>query len=102
MPQMEIERQAKFLAKQNRVAEPEISKIYWFPDEMEVRLVELLATIPASGDGMVHPYFFRPAPDDNLPAPSGIALIRPDEVDHLQLPPNWGDWNSAVEIEDQE
>lgn len=101
MPRDEVESQAKLLAKENRQSEPEIGKVYWFPDENEVRLVELHPTIPASGDGQVHPFFFQPSPSDNLPAPSGIALVRPDEFGNLQLPPDWGDWDSAVELEDE-
>ncbi|MDB5289176.1 MAG: hypothetical protein JWL69_417 [Phycisphaerales bacterium] len=102
MPREEIERQAKLLAKENRKGEPDITSVYWFPDENEVRLVEVLPSVPASHDRRVHPYFFRPAPQDGLPAPSGVALIGADDFGKLQLPPNWGDWNSAVELEDEE
>jgi hypothetical protein len=98
MPREEIERQAKLLASDNREAEPQILKIYWFPDDEEVRLIEVLPTIPI-GDGQVHPFFFRASPTDDLPAPSGIALIRPDEVRRAHLPPDWGDWDDAVELE---
>ena len=98
MAREEIERQAKLLAKDNRLAEPEIIKIFWFPNDEEVRLVEVLPTIPG-GDGRVHPYFFRPSPADNLPAPSGIAMIRPEEVHHAQLPEDWGGWEDAIELE---
>ncbi|HUO09088.1 MAG TPA: hypothetical protein VM008_12350 [Phycisphaerae bacterium] len=97
----EIERQARLLAQENRLAEPEITRIFWFPSEDEVRLVELDATVPPSGDGRIHPYFFRPSPQDGLPAPSGIALIRPDEHRRVELPESWGDWENAVEIEAQ-
>jgi hypothetical protein len=91
MPLQEIEKQAKLLARDNREAEPQISKIFWFPSDDEVRLVEVLTAIPG-GDGVVHPFFFRASPDDDLPAPSGIALIRPDEVRQAKLPSGWGDW----------
>jgi hypothetical protein len=100
MPLKEIEQQARLLARENRQAEPAIIKILWFPDESEVRLVELDETVPASNDGKVHPYFFRSSPQDGLPAPSGVALIRPDEFKRVELPPHWGTWESAVEIED--
>ena len=99
MSREQVERQAKLLAKENREAEPEISKVLWFPDDNEVRLVELHSAVPSSDDGQVHPYFFRPSPADRLPAPSGVALIKPDEFGHLKLPVDWGDWNSAVELE---
>ena len=96
----DVERQAKLLARENRKAEPQITGIYWFPDEKEVRLVEVLPTIPVSGLTM-QPFFFKPAPDDNLPAPSGIALIRPEELRHIQLPANWGNWDSAIELPEE-
>jgi hypothetical protein len=99
MPRPEIERQAKLLARDNRQAEPQIQKIYWFPHEHEVRLVEVLSSIPASGDGRLHPYFFRASAVDNLPAPSGLALIRPDEVDQIELPADWGRWEGKVELD---
>ena len=102
MAKAEVERQARLLAIENKKAEPEITKVYWFPDEGEVRLVELLQSVPESGDGKVHPYHFRPDPADQLPAPSGIALIRPDEFGKLQLPEKWGGWDQAVPIEDTE
>lgn len=94
-----IEIQAKLLAADNRDAEPDIQRIYWFPDATEVRLIALTPTIPQSSDGIVHPFYFRPSVEDNLPAPSAIALIRPEEFGVLRLPPRWGDWKSAVEME---
>lgn len=102
MTRLEVERQAKILARENQQAEPDICKIYWFPDEDEVRLVEVHPQVPQSGDGQVHPYFFRPSPADDLPAPSGIALINPAEFGQAQLPPQWGSWDDAIELELQE
>jgi hypothetical protein len=61
-------------------------------------MVEVLPTVPANDDGRIHPFFFRPSPIDKLPAPSGVALVRPDEVRKVQLPAGWGDWNDAKEI----
>jgi hypothetical protein len=97
----EVKNQAKLLAAENRMAEPDILEIYWFPDEAEVRLVETLPTIPASGDGRLHPYHFRANRDQNLPHPSGVALIRPDEVGRLTLPEKWGDWDEAIPLEEE-
>src|SRR4051812_48407856 len=101
MTKHDVERQARLLAAENRKAEPGIEKVYWFPDEHEVRLVELMRAIPESDDDQVHPYHFRPSPANDLPAPSGIALIRPDEFGKLRLPERWGGWNEAVLLEDQ-
>ena len=95
-----IERQARYLASENRKAEPEIEKVYWFPDEQQVLLVEIMQTIPISDDGLVHPFYFQPAPKDDLPAGSGIALIRPEEFGNLALPETWGGWDRAILLED--
>ena len=95
----DIERQAKYLARENRKAEPSIIKVLWFPNEREVRLIELHQTVPSSGDGLVHPVFFRPSPADDLPAPSGVALISPAEFRQARLPEDWGTWDDARELE---
>jgi hypothetical protein len=93
-----VKRQAEELAADNRTAEPEIEDIFWFPDENEVRLVEVMPSIPPSHDGRIHPFYFRADPSENLPAPSGIALIRPEECRRLELPKKWGTWDSAVSL----
>ena len=93
-----VERQAQLLAKDNKLAEPAIQRIFWFPDSEEVRLVELTNEIPVSGDGNLHPYYFRANITENLPVASGIALIRPEEFGKLRLPEKWGQWQSAVEL----
>ena len=102
MPLEVIEQQARMLAKDNREAEPDIQRVYWFPHEDEVRLVELMPSIPASDDGQVHPFYFRSSPVDNLPAPSGIAIIRPEEFQQLQPPPTWGRWDDAILLEPED
>lgn len=93
-----VEQQARSLAADNRQAEPAIVRIYWFPDEQEVRLVGLNPEMPASSDRSLHPFYFRPSPADALPLPSRIALIRPEEFGKLVLPDGWGTWGDAVEI----
>jgi hypothetical protein len=93
-----IEKQARLLAEDNRRAEPDIAKIFWFPDDGEVRLVELTEQVPSSEDTELHPFYFRAAPKDNLPAPSAIAMIRAEEFSHLKLPASWGRWEDAVEL----
>jgi len=102
MPYEEVKRQAELLAKENKQSDPAIIKIYWFPDDDEVRLVELHLAIPPSDDGHVHPFFFRPSPSEDLPAPSAVAMIRPNEFGNLQLPTNWGDWSNAVKLDTSE
>ena len=94
-----IRQQALLLARENKRAEPGITKVYWFPDEDEVRLLELEEGIPPSASDIVEPFRFAPSIPDHLPAPSGIALIRPDEYRKLDLPEEWGGWDSAEELE---
>jgi hypothetical protein len=94
----EIERQARLLALDNRIAEPDITRVFWFPDEKEVRLVELTEQVPAGTEGEVLPFYFRPSPQHQLPSPSAIAMIREAEFGKLKLPSGWGDWSDAVEL----
>ncbi len=85
----DIKKQARSLAEENRKADPAIEKVYWFPDGGEVRLVELSEEVPESEDGVLHPFYFQCSPQDNLPAPSGIAIIRPEEFRKLEMPDGW-------------
>ncbi|HET6251518.1 MAG TPA: hypothetical protein VFE47_27785 [Tepidisphaeraceae bacterium] len=93
-----IHNQALSLAEDNRRAQPDITRIFWFPDDQEVRLVELTEQIPVTTEGEALPFYFRAAPQYDLPAPSAIALIRPQEFGHLRLPSGWGDWSDAIEL----
>ena len=93
-----IENQARLLADENRKAEPGITKVFWFPDDREIRLVSLLEEIPVSEDGVLHPFYFRASPRDGLTAPSSVSLIKPEGFGVLKLPDGWGDWRDAVEI----
>jgi hypothetical protein len=90
--------QAVLLARENKRTDPGITKIYWFPDEHEVRLLELEDGIPAALSGEVEPFYFDPSPEDNCPLPLGIAIIRNNEFGRLKLPEKWGAWESAREI----
>ncbi len=94
----EIKEQAQLLAADNRQAEPDITRVFWFPDDQEVRLVELTDQVPQTQDGEVHPFYFRASPQDKLPVPSAIAMIRVDEFRKLRLPVDWGNWDDAVEL----
>jgi hypothetical protein len=93
-----IERQARLLAEDNRKTEPDITRVFWFPDESEVRLVELSDQMPVSQDEELHPFYFRAAPKDDLPAPSAVAIIRANEFGLLKLPSHWGSWSDAFEL----
>lgn len=94
----QIEKQAKSLAADNRQAQPDITRILWFPDDTEVRLVELTEQIPANEDDELHPFYFRASPKDDLPFPSAMVMIRPDEINTTKPPTGWGSWTDAVEL----
>ncbi len=94
-----IKQQALLLARDNKKVEPEIQAIYWMPCETEVRLIEVQSNTVKCLSGVVEPFYFDPSPVDGLPAPSGIALIRPDEFGNLDLPSNWGSWKDAQPLE---
>src|SRR4051794_12779228 len=95
-----VEKQARYLAQENRRSNPDVREVYWFPDDQEVRLLELTEEIPISEDGKAHPFYFRPSPHDELPQSSGIVLIRPEEFGKLQLPDTWGGWQNARRIDE--
>jgi hypothetical protein len=54
--------------------------------------------MPVTADGELHPFYFRPAPIDDLPAPSAVAIIRSSEFGQLRLPADWGSWADALEL----
>ena len=93
-----IREQAVLLARENKRSERGITKVYWFPDEREVRLIELEEGIPPTPGEDVEPFRFAASPEDQLMAPSGVALIRPDEFGKLNLPDDWGGWEAAQEL----
>ncbi len=93
-----IREQAELLARENREGNPEIEKIFWFSDVDEVRLVETMPDLPALEDERIYPFYFPPRPQEGVVVWSGIAVIRPDEVRQVQLPPEWGCWDDAVEL----
>ena len=94
-----IQKQAIVLAEEARRTDPNIIKFFRFPDENEVRLVEVATDMqPSSPDGEVQPSYFPPASKHNMPALSGVALIRDGEQGVLRLPAGWGGWDVAVEL----
>jgi hypothetical protein len=95
----DMKTQALLLARENMRAEPNIRSIYWMPSSEEVRLIEVEPGTVKCLSGSVEPFYFDPAPADGLPAPSGVALIRPDEFGKLTLPRGWGKWDDAVLLE---
>lgn len=93
-----IKRQARLLVEEARRTDPSIIRFYWFPDDSEVRLVEVATDMQPSLSNEIEPFYFPAAPSHDMPAPSGVALIRDGEDRQLNLPEGWGDWNNAIEL----
>ena len=93
-----IKRQARLLMEEARRTDPSIIRFYWFPDDSEVRLVEVATDMQPSLSNDIEPFYFPAAPSHDLPAPSGVALIRDGEDWHLNPPPGWGNWKDAEEL----
>jgi len=94
-----IKKQAIQLAMDNKKGEPGIEEFYWIPDSKEIRLIEVESNIAKSLSGSVEPFYFNASPQDGFPTPSGIAMVRPDEVGKLNMPEGWGNWENAEKLE---
>lgn len=88
-----MEEEARSLAASNAEADTDIEEIWWFPDNDEIRVIEIDPTLPAT-DGIAA-FSFRSSPIDGIHFPLAIALIRPEEKE-LPLPDGWASWNDAV------
>ncbi len=88
---------AKKLAADSRELDPHVVKVLWFPDDREVRLIELDENTMESFSGCVEPFYFDSTAD--IPVPSGVAVIRPDEYGKLTMPEGWGSWEDGRELE---
>lgn len=94
MDKPNIAEAARLMAKATAEAEASISKIYWFPDKEQIRLVEVDMESVKTKDESIRPFYFNPV--DDIPFPSGVALIHPDEVRQKALPEEWQvDWSQA-------
>ena len=90
-----IHQQALLLATQARLMDPNIIKFFWFPDEHEVRLIEVATDMQPSLNAEVQPFYVPASPPHDMPALSGVALIRDGEDGKLRLPKDWGTWDDA-------
>jgi hypothetical protein len=90
--------QAKLLAMDGKSSDPYFVKVYWFPHEKEVHIIEINANTTPS-ENPVAPFYFGPVPEEGLIAPSGIAIIKPEEYRILDLPSDWGTWDDGEELE---
>ena len=87
---------ARMLAAANREAEPAIRKTLLFPSVQEIRLVHIdLTAHPSGAEERLSPFYFNPDISHGIPFRSAIALIRPEEEEHLGLPNGWGTWRDA-------
>lgn len=93
----EVYKAAKILARYNAESEPNITEIYFFPSDEEIRLIELDRSAMPSED-FIAPFYFPPDPENNIPFSSGIALIPPDDKEKYDPPSTWGKWNDAKKI----
>jgi len=93
----DVRKWALFLAKESVGDDSSVSRVFWFPHDQEIRLVEVdESSLP---NDQVLPFYFGPSPAGGVPLPSAIALIRPDEVPkRLKLPDDWGTWDDAEEL----
>ncbi len=92
-----VKTEAIKLAKENKKAEPNILKIFWFPHEEKFRLIEVEDDIPDSFENEIEVFYFGQS--QNVPLNSAIGLIRSNEIGKLKLPENWGNWAVAEELE---
>jgi hypothetical protein len=88
--------QAKKLANEARNLDSNITEVYWFPDEQEVRLIEINENTIKSLTGRIEPFYFDSTAE--IPAPSGVAVIQPSEVGKLKLPKDWGNWKNCQRL----
>lgn len=94
---------ARMLAEAALEAEPAIKKILLFPSAEDIRLVYVDTTAHPSGEDVkIAPYYFRPAPNNGIKFESAVALIRPEEEGHLDLPAGWGTWKDAEVLWEKE
>jgi len=94
-----IEDEAKSLAASNAEASPEITEIWWFPDNEEIRLIEVDSTLPGSDE--ISPYCFPPDPIGGVHYRIAIALVKPEEK-ALPVPEGWVGWDEAQRVFERE
>jgi hypothetical protein len=85
---------AKVLAEGHRKADADTKDIYFFDDPStdEIRLLEVSATVPATGE--VLPFKFKADPADGITYPSSVILVNLEEWEAIKkgavvLPDGW-------------
>jgi len=99
-----VDEVAKNLATAHKKADPDIRQIYLIEDPTgkEIRLVEVSTSVGFTGSIM--PFRFAARPDLDVPYPSVVILLSPEEKDlldrrELELPDAWGPSPRLVPIE---
>lgn len=93
-----IEKQARIMAEEAHLNDPGVTGVFFFPAPDEVRLIEVVDDVPASENGHVNVFYFNPSPEHEMPALSGVGIVRPADVGRLPLPEGWGDWNDGIPL----
>jgi hypothetical protein len=98
-PGFDIAEQARKLALEIKQTHSSVQRIIWFPDDAELRILEIDANTIKSPTKVIEPFYFDSTA--SLPVPSGIAIIRPEEYrdPDLRLPKDWGKWEDGQELE---
>jgi len=93
----------KRLATANVETESAISEVWLFPKRDKILLLEVDSKAFPSGK-RADAFYFAADPEDNIPFPSGIAAIRPEEkeTNSVKPPQGWGDWKKAIRIYPEE
>lgn len=94
---------AKSLAMAHKRADPDIQQVYLIEDPAgaEVRLLEVSGSVGFTG--AVMPFRFAARPDLDVPYPSVVVLLSPEEKElldrkELELPAAWGPSPTLVRI----
>ncbi len=91
-----VEQAARKMADYNLEVSPDLAGIYLFPSEDLIRLV-ILDPVTLPSEQMI-PYYFNAFPQGDVLFPSAIVLIRPEEKSILLPPPDWGEWDTAIQL----
>ena len=89
------------LAAAHQKEDPATSDVFLAKGEEEVRLVEISKSVGNTGE--VLPFRFGPRVDQDIPYPSVIVVLSPEEWQlvkdgKLKLPDGWGDAGSLKKI----
>lgn len=96
MRENDIKSNAEELAKAHANLEESLESVFWFPDDKEIRLLELDRDMIDSDQ--IRPYYFPSDPENGIRYPSAVAVIRPEEKESLRPPAEWGAWTDALLI----